>query len=123
MSVGESGPGARTLPPSSSPSTILPTVVPFLSAQWVAEAVADRLCGFVPPGVAALSELLIALDPASTRLAKQYERRLRHLLERGEDPIAQFERLTGRAPITPGIQACNPSSRSGGSDRMAPTAR
>ena len=93
---------------------------PILSPQRVAETVVDRHCGFTRPDTAALYALLIALHPTSARLARRYEQRIVILLSRMENPIAQFERLTGRAeafcphpnPATPDVYV-DPEPRAG----------
>ena len=68
--------------------------------QRVAEAVVDRLCGYASREALTAEELLIALDPGAAHLARRYSRRLRRLLREAEDPMAQFERLTGRTLCT-----------------------
>ena len=71
-------------------------VPPILTPLQVAEAVVDRLCGFASPDAVAVGELLISVDPESIRLARLYETRVRRLAAEAEDPVAKFERLTGR---------------------------
>lgn len=65
-------------------------------ADQLAEAVVDRLLGFASEDTQLWERVLVAIDPEAARLARAYERRARWLMEHAEDPVARFERLTGR---------------------------
>ena len=59
-------------------------------------AVADRLLGFASDNTLTWERDVTAHDPEAARLAGQIERRVRRLMAHIEDPVARFERLTGR---------------------------
>ena len=59
-------------------------------------AVVDRLLGFASSETLAWERGVTAHDPKAARLADQVEHRVRRLMDRAEDPVARFERPTGR---------------------------
>ena len=86
------------------PPAVTPLVNPALPtdsdshplADQIAEVVVDRLLGFASEDTQLWERVLVALDPEAARLARAYERRARWLMEHAEDPVARYERLTGR---------------------------
>lgn len=70
---------------------------PYLSTERVAEIVVDRRYGFAAPVTIAVGELLISLHPDSVAEARRVDARLATFDEHCEDPVAKFERLTGRS--------------------------
>ena len=70
--------------------------MPRFTPDQIAEVVVDRLFRFGPPGPLAVRWKLIQADPEAAALARVFEARVRYLMENTEDPLAKFERLTGR---------------------------
>lgn len=70
-------------------------------AERIAEAVVDRLLGIASDDALLWERVLVAIDPEAARLARAYEGCVRWLMANAEDPIDQFERLTGRRLDTP----------------------
>ena len=58
--------------------------------------IVDRLLGLASSETLAWERDVVASDPEAARLAGQIERRVRRLTAHTEDPVARFERLTGR---------------------------
>lgn len=66
-----------------------------LTPERVAEIVVDRRYRFASDEAIAVGELLISMDPESVAEAERVETRLILLDIFREDPVDQFERLTG----------------------------
>lgn len=78
--------------------------MPTFTPDQIAQVVVDRLFGFARPGALAVRWRLIQADPEAAALARVLEARVRYLAEHTEDPIARFERMTGRTLPPPPVQ-------------------
>ena len=79
--------------------------------ERIAQAVVDRLLGFAGPDTLLWERVLVAIDPEAARVARQVERRARWLMDNTENPVAQFERLTGRTLHEPDTEKLDARSR------------
>ena len=79
-----------------------PGCAPFLSSAEVAERVADRALGLLPPEEVAVDRFLMSLHPESARTERETLAYLKTLdLARTLDThLERFERLCGYAPGT-----------------------
>lgn len=82
------------LPPCSDPHSLAEPSG--RRSRQIAEAVAGRLLGIASDEMLLWERTLVASDPEAARLARACEDRLRWLMANAEDPVDQFERLTGR---------------------------
>lgn len=81
---------------SSVNATRLPDPDSHPLAEPLAQAVVDRLLGFASADTVLWERVLVAIDPQAARPAHDYEQRTRWLMDHTADPVARFERLTGR---------------------------
>ena len=70
--------------------------LPILSRDQVAQHVVDRRYRYASDETIAVGELLVSMHPDSIREAEEIEARLIVFDIFREDPVQQFERLTGR---------------------------
>ena len=65
-------------------------------AERIVQTVVDRLLGVASAETLQWERDVTTRNPEAARLAGYYEHRTRWLMDNAEDPVAKFERLTGR---------------------------